>query len=234
MILTEMFWVVFVFLQVMVTQHLCQMAGRPSASSIQWLASPSPSSSSPLWCKGSWCSAHGGRSCTSTYAGACPSRWWPSSTPRCSPRWPSLASSSSPLPSSQRWRRTGTSWSPSTSASFLSAPSAWETMYLERQLIRSSGNSTKWASPVSADGYFHLELFLWRGSCSSKVSKFFLLCHYQEKLFYFDHLRSNKNILFSDVRHTAVVFLVPFVHISHKLKCFLLQRGRYCFFSLHC
>lgn len=144
----------FVFLQVMVTQHLCQMAGRPSASSIQWSASPSPSSSSLLWCKGSWCSAHAGRSCTSTHAGACPSRWWPSSMPLCSPHWPSPASSSSLPPSSPRWRRTGTSWSPSTSASFPSAPSDWETTYLERQLIRSSGSSTKWALLVSADSYF--------------------------------------------------------------------------------
>lgn len=150
----------FVFVQDMVTQHLCQMVGRPSALSTPWLASPSPSSSSLPWCKGSWCLAHGGRSCISTRAGACPSHWWPSFTPLCSPCWPSLASSSSPPPSSQRWRRTGTSWSPSTSASFPWAPSALETMYPERPLIRGSGSSTKWASLVSAEDslYFHCKL----------------------------------------------------------------------------
>lgn len=159
----------------MVTQHHCQMAGRPSALSTQWLASPSPSSSSLPWCKGSWCSARGGPLCTSTRAGAFPSHWWPSFTPLCSPRWPSLASSSSPLPSSHRWRRTGTSWSPSTSALFPSAPSAWGTTYPERPLIRSSGSSTKWASLVSADDSSYLERFPWHGGGSWKVSNYLCL-----------------------------------------------------------
>lgn len=148
-----------VCLQDMVIQHHCQMAARPSALSTLWLASPSPSFSSLLWCKGSWCSAHGGRSCTSIHAGACPNLWWQSFMPLCSPCCQSLASSSSPPPSSQPWRRTGTSWSPSTSASFRSAPSAWEITYLERLLIRGSGSSTKWASPVSADETSYLVLF---------------------------------------------------------------------------
>lgn len=132
-----------------VTQPLCPMVGRPSASFTLWLAFPLPSSSSPLWCKGSWCSPRGGQSCTYTLAGGCPSHSWPSCTPLCSPCWPSPASSSSPLLFSLRWRRTGTSWSPSTSASSLWAPLVWETTYLERRLTRSSGSSTKWASLVS-------------------------------------------------------------------------------------
>lgn len=136
-------------LQVMVTQHHCPMAGRPSASSTQPLASPSPSSSSRLRCRGSWCTAHGGRSRTSTGSGACPSRWWPSSTPACSPYWPSPASSLSPLPSSQGWRRTGTSWSLSTSALSPSLPLAWETTFPGKLQIRGIGSSTKWASQVS-------------------------------------------------------------------------------------
>lgn len=118
--------------QDMVTQHHCQMAERPSALSTLPLASPSPSSSSLLRCKGSWYSAHGGQSRTSKGTGASRSHWLPSVMLPCSPCWPSLASSSSPPPSSQRWRGTGTSWSPSTSASFPSAPSAWETTYLEK------------------------------------------------------------------------------------------------------
>lgn len=153
----------------MVTQHRSLMAVRPFASSTLWSASPSLSSSSRLWCKGSWCSAHGGQSCTSTHTGACPSHWWPSFMQLCSPCWPSLASSSSLLPSSQHWRRTGTSWSPSTSASFPSAPSAWEITYLERPWIRGSGSSTKWASLVSAY-YSCLKLFPWQGGGSCKVS----------------------------------------------------------------
>ena len=117
------FSVLFVVPQDMVIQHPCQMAGRPSASSTRWSVSPSHSSSLPLWCKGSWCSARGGPSCTSTRTGASPSHWWPLFTPLSSPRWLSRAFSSSLLPSSPRWRRTGTSWSLSTSASFPSAPS---------------------------------------------------------------------------------------------------------------
>lgn len=134
----------------MVTRHPCPMAGRPSASSTLQSASPSPSSSSPPPCKGSWCSAHGGRSPTSTGSGVCPRQWWASSTPWCSAYWPSASSCLSLLPSSPRWRTTGTSWIPSTSASFRSAPSDWEITSLERQPIRSTGSCIKWSSPVSS------------------------------------------------------------------------------------
>lgn len=136
-------------LQDMGTQHHSQTAGRPSALFTPWSASPSPFYSSLLWCNGSWYLAHGGRSRTSTHTGACPSHWWPLFMPLCSPCWPSLASSLSLLPSSRRWKKTGTSWSPSTSASFRSAPLASETTCPERLPIRSSGSSTKWASLVS-------------------------------------------------------------------------------------
>lgn len=135
------------------------MAERPSASSTLQLASPSPSSSSLLRCKGSWCSARGGQSCTSTDSGACQSRWWPLFMLVCSPCWPSLASSSSLPPSSHHWRTTGTSWSPSTSALFPSPPSAWETTYPEKLQIRTIGSSTNWASLVSNDDSLHLRCF---------------------------------------------------------------------------
>lgn len=143
-------------LQDMVTQHRYQMVGKASALSTLRLASPSPYFSSLLWCKGSWCTVHGGRSCTSTHAGACPNLLWPLFMPLYSPCLPSLASSSSLLRSSQQWRRTGTSLSLSTSASFHSAPSAWEITYLESPPTRGSGSSTKWESLVSAneDSYF--------------------------------------------------------------------------------
>lgn len=104
-------------LQDMATQHRCQMGARPSASCTLSSGSPSPSSSSRLWCRGSWSSVRGAPSCTCTHAGACRSHWLLPSTP---PYWPSSslpASSSSLLPSSRPWRETGTSWSRSTSAS---------------------------------------------------------------------------------------------------------------------
>lgn len=170
LIVIEPFPVLFVVLQDMVTQHHCPMAERPSALSTLRLASPSPSSSSPLRCKGSWCSAHGGQSRTSTGNGACQSHWWQSFMLVCSPCWPSLASSSSLPPSSQRWRRTGTSWSPSTSASFPSPQSALETTYLEKPQIRTLGSSTKWASLVSTDDSSYLKFSSWQGGGSCKVS----------------------------------------------------------------
>lgn len=134
----------------MATRRHSPMAERPSASSTQLLASPSPSSSSRPPCRGSWCTVHGGPSPTSTGSGVCPSRWWPSSTPACSPSWPWPASCSSPPPSSLHWRKTGTSWSLSTSASSLSPPLAWETTSPGRLPTRGSESCTKWASQVSA------------------------------------------------------------------------------------
>lgn len=141
-------------LQDTVTRPPCPMAERPSASCTRRLVSPSPSSSSPLPCKGSWCSARGGRSPTSTGTGACRRQWWAWSTPWCSAVWPSASSSSSQLPSSRRWRTTGTSWIPSTSASSRSAQSASEITSPERQRIRSTGSCIKWASLVSYDKTF--------------------------------------------------------------------------------
>lgn len=145
----------------MVTRHHSLMAERRSASSTLQLASPSPSSSSPLRCRGSWCSAHGGQSCTSTDNGVCQSHWWPLFMLVCSPCWPSLASSSSLLPSSRRWRRTGTSWSPSISALSPSPPSAWEITYPEKLQIRTTGSSTNWASLVSNDDSLYLRCYSW-------------------------------------------------------------------------
>lgn len=146
-------------LQGTVTRHRCPMAERPSASSTRRLASRSPSSSSPPPCKGSWCSARGGRSPTSISTGACPRQWWASPTPWCSAFWPSASSSSSQPPSSQRWRTTGTSWILSTSASFRSARSASEITSPERRPTRTTGSCTKWASPVSADHIFIFPFF---------------------------------------------------------------------------
>ena len=138
--------------QVMVTTFLSQMKGRPSASSTPSLASPSPSSSSLPWCRGSWSWWRNVRCPTSTADGPCRNRSSPWSTPPASPSWWPCCSSSSRRGSSSAWRKTGTFWSLCISVSSLWQPLASEIMSLERLTVKKPTHTrsyTGWLLQVS-------------------------------------------------------------------------------------
>lgn len=156
----------FCISQDMVTLPLSLMEERLSVSFTLWLAFPLHFSSSRLWCKGSWFSAHGDPLCTYTHAGVCPNPWWRSFTQPCWQLWRSPVSSSSLLLSSLSWKRTGTFWNPFTSVSFHSPPSAWVTMCLERPLTRSSESSTNWESLVRGPLFIYLYIYYLIGLCN--------------------------------------------------------------------